>query len=77
MVNNKLQTILFITEKHQVLTISELLAIQNELETKVIRVDDLDGTISKLQLEVDSKQAKVDEIAQLISDNRKSGSNFN
>lgn len=71
LVNNKLQTIYSLQKKHQVLTISELLAIQNELETKVIRVDDLDGTISKLQLEVDSKQAKVDEIAQLISDNRK------
>ncbi|MCA1966641.1 MAG: DNA repair protein RecN [Flavobacterium sp.] len=71
LVNTKLQTIYNLQKKHQVQTISELLVIQNELDAKVIRVDDLDGAINKLQSELNSKQQKVDEIAKSISENRK------
>lgn len=71
LVNTKLQTIYNLLKKHQVQTISELLVIQDELDAKVIRVDDLDGTISKLQSDLISKQVKVDEIAKSISENRK------
>lgn len=71
LVNTKLQTIYNLQKKHQVQTIAELLVIQNELDAKVIRVDDLDGTINKLQSELNSKQQKVDEIAKSISENRK------
>lgn len=71
LVNTKLQIIYNLQKKHQVQTIAELLVIQNELDAKVIRVDDLDGAINKLQSELNSKQAKVDEIAKSISENRK------
>lgn len=71
LVNTKLQTIYNLQKKHQVQTISELLVIQNELDAKVIRVDDLDGVINKLQSELNSKQTKVDEIAKSIFENRK------
>lgn len=71
LVNTKLQTIYNLLKKHQVQTISELLVIQDELDAKVIRVDDLDGSISKLQSDLISKQVKVDEIAKSISENRK------
>jgi len=71
LVNTKLQTIYNLQKKHQVQTIVELLVIQNELDAKVIRVDDLDGAINKLQSELNSKQARVDEIAKSISENRK------
>ncbi|WP_026726589.1 DNA repair protein RecN [Flavobacterium sasangense] len=71
LVNTKLQTIYNLQKKHQVQTISELLVIQNELDAKVIRVDDLDNVINKLQSELNSKQAKVDEIAKSIFENRK------
>lgn len=71
LVNTKLQTIYNLQKKHQVQTISELLVIQNELDAKVIRVDDLDSVINKLQSELNSKQQKVDEIAKSISENRK------
>lgn len=71
LVNTKLQTIYNLQKKHQVQTIAELLTIQNELDAKVIRVDDLDGTISKLQSELNSKQVKLDEIANTIFENRK------
>lgn len=71
LVNTKLQTIYNLQKKHQVQTISELLVIQNELDAKVIRVDDLDNVINKLQSELNSKQAIVDEIAKSIFENRK------
>ncbi|RAK25052.1 DNA replication and repair protein RecN [Flavobacterium aquaticum] len=71
LVNTKLQTIYNLQKKHQVQTIAELLVIQNELDAKVIRVDDLDGAINKLQSELSSKQAKVDEVAHSIFENRK------
>jgi DNA repair protein RecN (Recombination protein N) len=71
LVNTKLQTIYNLQKKHQVQTIAELLVIQNELDAKVILVDDLDGVINKLQSELNSKQNKVDEIAQSIFENRK------
>ena len=71
LVNTKLQSIYNLQKKHQVQTISELLVIQNELDAKVIRVDDLDSVINKLQAELNSKQTKVDEIAKSIFENRK------
>ena len=71
LVNTKLQTIYNLQKKHQVQTIAELLVIQNELDAKVIRVDDLDGVINKLQSELHSNQAKVDEVAHSIFENRK------
>ena len=71
LVNTKLQTIYNLQKKHQVQTISELLVIQNELDDKVIRVDDLDGAINKLQSELSSKQSEVDDVAHSIFENRK------
>ena len=70
-VNTKLQSIYNLQKKHQVQSIAELLVIQNELDAKVIRVDDLDGAINKLQSELNKQQSKVDEIAKTIFDNRK------
>ena len=71
LVTTKLQSIYNLQKKHQVQTVGELLAIQNELDAKVIRVDDLDGAIHKLQLELNKQQTQVDEIAKLVSENRK------
>ena len=71
LVNTKLQTIYNLQKKHQVQTIADLLVIQNELDEKVIRVDDLDNVINKLQADLNSKQEKVDELAKSIFENRK------
>jgi DNA repair protein RecN (Recombination protein N) len=71
LVNTKLQSLYNLQKKHQVQTVGELLAIQNELDAKVIRVDDLDGAIHKLQSELNKQQTQVDEIAKLVSENRK------
>ena len=71
LVNTKLQTIYNLQKKHQVQTIADLLVIQNELDEKVIRVDDLDNVINKLQADLNSKQEKVDELAKSIFESRK------
>ena len=71
LVTTKLQSIYNLQKKHQVQTVSELLLIQDELDAKVIRVDDLDGAIHKLELELNKQQIEVDEIAKLVSENRK------
>lgn len=71
LVNTKLQTIYNLQKKHQVPTIADLLVIQNELDEKVIRVDDLDNVINKLQADLNSKQEKVDELAKSIFESRK------
>ncbi|MQP52545.1 MULTISPECIES: DNA repair protein RecN [unclassified Flavobacterium] len=71
LVTTKLQSIYNLQKKHQVQTVSELLLIQDELDAKVIRVDDLDGAIYKLESELNKQQIQVDEIAKLVSENRK------
>ncbi|WP_291134966.1 DNA repair protein RecN [Flavobacterium sp. UBA7663] len=70
LVNTKLQSIYNLQKKHQVQTIAELLTIQNELDAKVIRVDDLDGAINKLEAALNSQQTKVDGIAKTVFENR-------
>lgn len=70
LVNTKLQTLYTLQKKHQVQTVSELLDIQNELDAKVIRVDDLEGTLQKLEATLLAHQAKVDQIAEAIFNNR-------
>jgi DNA repair protein RecN (Recombination protein N) len=70
LINAKLQSIYNLQKKHQVQTIAELLVIQNELDAKVIRVDDLDGAINKLQSNLNTQQTKVDEIAKTVFENR-------
>lgn len=70
LVNTKLQSIYNLQKKHQAQTIAELLTIQNELDAKVIRVDDLDGAINKLEAALNSQQTTVDEIAKTVFENR-------
>lgn len=70
LITAKLQTIYNLQKKHQVQTIAELISIQNELDAKVIRVDDLDQSIEKLQARVQDYKNSLDRIAGIISENR-------
>jgi DNA repair protein RecN (Recombination protein N) len=70
LITAKLQTIYNLQKKHQVQTIAELISIQNELDAKVIRVDDLDQSIEKLQKAVENYKSGLDKIAAVISENR-------
>jgi DNA repair protein RecN (Recombination protein N) len=70
-VNAKLQALYSLQKKHQVQSVTELLLIQDQLDHKVLKVDDLEVQIRKTELEVQKAIAAIDAIAQQITNNRK------
>ena len=70
-VNTKLQTLYSLQKKHHVQSIAELLLIQEQLDHKVIKVDDLEGQIRKIESELQKSIESIDSLAQHISNNRK------
>jgi DNA repair protein RecN (Recombination protein N) len=70
-VNSKLQLIYSLQKKHQVSSVEELLEIQEKLDEKVIKVDDLENAISKLEKALILSKEKVDNIANEITAKRK------
>ncbi|CAM3865008.1 DNA repair protein RecN [Flavobacterium cucumis] len=70
LVNTKLQTIYNLQKKHQVDTIEQLLVIQNELDSKVMKVDDLENEILKAHDALAEITKEIDVIATVISENR-------
>jgi DNA repair protein RecN (Recombination protein N) len=70
-VQNKLQAIYILQKKHQVTSVDDLLVIQNQLGEKVVLVDELDTTIQKLEQEIASQLENVTELANSISNQRK------
>ena len=69
-VNTKLQSIYTLQKKHQVNSVEELIEIREELDAKVVKVDDLDFQINKLETEVADAQNRVDEYANQLSERR-------
>lgn len=69
-ISNKLQTIYNLFQKHQVKTVEELLVIQNELDSKVVLVDDLAYQIEKLEKSIALQLIKIEEQANLITQSR-------
>ncbi len=69
-INQKLQTIYALQKKHQVETVEELLAIQQELDNKVIMVDELDATIERLTQEAEKVKAETDATALRLHEQR-------
>ncbi|MCU0350514.1 MAG: DNA repair protein RecN [Flavobacterium sp.] len=70
-VQNKLQVIYNLQKKHQVTTIEDLLTIQQNLDEKVVKVDELDTNVSKLEQEIKIQFNKVTELSDTISNQRK------
>ncbi len=70
LVNTKLQSIYNLQKKHQVSSIQELLLIQNDLDNKVVKVDDLELGIKNAEKELFILKEKIDGIAANISKNR-------
>lgn len=70
LVNQKLQTIYALLKKHNVATIDDLIAIQNDLDGKVLLADDLEGVIAKLESEIINQEKELDGIAEEISKKR-------
>lgn len=71
LVNQKLQVIYTLQKKHQVLTVEELLAIQEALDNKVVMADELDGTIEKLKAENEAAKIGIDATASALHVKRK------
>ncbi|MEO8235414.1 MAG: DNA repair protein RecN [Flavobacterium sp.] len=70
LVNQKLQTIYSLQKKHQVESVAELLIIQNDLDNKLVLVDDLENQIQKLEIQLNESVLVLDKIASQISKNR-------
>lgn len=70
-VNNKLQALYSLQKKHQVQSIAALLEIQNQLDLKVVKVDDLEGQIRKIESDLQKAIVAIDAIAHQITNNRK------
>jgi DNA repair protein RecN (Recombination protein N) len=70
-VNAKLQALYSLQKKHQVQSVAELLVIQDQLDHKVLKVDDLEVQIRKMELDVQKSIATIDGIAEQISNSRK------
>lgn len=69
-VTQKLQLIYSLQKKHQVLSIQELLQIQNDLDTKVVAVSALENQIIILAKEIQQSVIALDSISNLIHSNR-------
>lgn len=70
-VNNKLQALYSLQKKHQVQSIAALLEIQHQLDLKVVKLDDLEGQIRKIESDLQKAIVAIDAIAQQITNNRK------
>ena len=71
LVNQKLQLLYTLQKKHNVATVEELITIQNELESKVLQSDELEATIDRLEKEITTAKATIDETAVALSEKRK------
>jgi DNA repair protein RecN (Recombination protein N) len=69
-INQKLQLIYALQKKHQAATVSELISIQDELESKVILVEGIDHEIAKLEAEVGKEKEKADATSHLLHEAR-------
>nr|WP_294777659.1 DNA repair protein RecN [uncultured Flavobacterium sp.] len=71
LINQKLQLIYSLQKKHQVQTVEELIAIQNELEDRVVSVVTLEEEIVKLENSLKDFETQLDDIAGKITQSRR------
>ncbi len=69
-INQKLQLIYSLQKKHQVLTVEELITIQNDLENKVVSVTALEETILKIEKKISDLEIQLDKKAADINKSR-------
>lgn len=70
LVNSKLQNIYDLQKKHQVNSVEELLQIQEKLEQKVVKFDDIDTQIKKLENQIHVSSESLNKQASMISEAR-------
>lgn len=71
LINQKLQNIYNLQKKHQVQTVEELIAIQDDLDKKVVAVGDLEARIKKGEQIILKQEQDLNVVANSISENRK------
>ena len=69
-ISGRLQTIYDLQKKHQVATIEDLIEIRNQLDEKVLLVDNLEDKINKLNAYLSAKTVELNATAKIITDNR-------
>jgi len=69
-INQKLQLIYALQKKHQAATVSELISIQDELESKVILVEGIDHEIANVEAEVGKEKETTDATSHLLHEAR-------
>lgn len=70
LINQKLQFIYNLQKKHQVNSVDELLAIQNDLDNKVVSVTTLESEIATIEKFIQEIEVQLNEIALKIHKNR-------
>jgi DNA repair protein RecN (Recombination protein N) len=68
--NQKLQLMYSLQKKHQVNSVDELLVIQNDLDTKVVSLSNLESEIALLQNQISKTEEKLNDFAKKIHKNR-------
>lgn len=74
LVNNKLQNMYDLQKKHQVNSVEELLQIQENLEQKIVKFDDVDSYIKKLESQILASKETLDKQASSITEARQKAS---
>ena len=69
-ISSRLQTIYDLQKKHQVATIEDLIEIRNQLDEKVLLVDNLEEKINSLNVYLNAKITELNEKAKKITENR-------
>lgn len=69
-ITNKLQLIYTLQKKHQVQTVEELIAVQNDLDDKVISVTTIENEIQKATLLVSQLESSLNNLSETIHSNR-------
>jgi DNA repair protein RecN (Recombination protein N) len=70
LINEKLQLIYALQKKHQVNSVEELLAIQNDLDNKVVSITTLESEINSLQKLIIELENQLNDLAIEIHENR-------
>nr|WP_299388765.1 DNA repair protein RecN [Allomuricauda sp.] len=69
-VNGQLQTLYDLQKKHQVASVKELMAIQDQLAKRVDAVENIESKIQEQQLELEKKTKAVQVLAERLRDSR-------
>lgn len=70
LVNQKLQLIYALQKKHNVTTVEELIAIENDLSEKVVLAEGLDEAIAEKEADVQLAKAEADKTAEALHERR-------